>query len=598
MRLPIRVFLGAAVLIAAAAIGLSGAPPASCPDCLVTRYWDIPSDDYKQAGDAMFPETPVLRDRLDLGITFSGGGTRSASASLGQLRGLERLGWLQHVKYVSAISGGAWAAIPFTYARSSLDDFLGPYVPPDTLTVDMVKGPALGELGVAIAKSSLLSGSLREGFAGFLDFRNGQQDIPNQLLTQVVSLSNRLRREGGRPDKTYARLLGDVFIDPLVGKGSSGELFSWDGDSLAEMRALNPGKLGAFVLAHARRPFLIASGSMVSARRDYVNPLLMPIEYTPMYVGVRQRFGRFGGGYVWPWAYDPAGIGSVVPDANTPGRVDVEVQARPDRAFTLADVAASTGAAPEVPIINAFGLQGALRDKILIAESYFPHFNHYVVNGGQAALVGGIAHADGGSIDNLGIMPLLARHVHNIVVFNNTVTPHVEDNSEMEALFTGGEAASVSTDARGSQVFDSRLWNGVWTSLAELREQHKPQVYCASNWTVLPNERFNIRGYTGLNICFVYNASADDWETALAPPVRELIVGKHPKPGTGKLDNFPYFKTFEQNVPHVIQFTSAQVNLLSSLTAWIVSNDTTASEIRRALPILPCPQTMTCRPLQ
>jgi len=61
-------------------------------------------------------------------------------------------------------------------------------------------------------------------------------------------------------------------------------------------------------------------------------------------------------------------------------------------------------------------------------------------------------------------------------------------------------------------------------------------------------------------------------------------VTGHDQTSDGKnFDDFPWFRTFGQNKPHVIQLTKAQVNLLSNLTEWIVSNDDTVQMIRRAL---------------
>ena len=48
---------------------------------------------------------PWLKDRASFGIAFSGGGIRSASAPLGQLRALHSLGWLDRARYISANSG-------------------------------------------------------------------------------------------------------------------------------------------------------------------------------------------------------------------------------------------------------------------------------------------------------------------------------------------------------------------------------------------------------------------------------------------------------------------------------------------------------------
>jgi hypothetical protein len=611
-------------MLMGAIVCLRGAPPAPngpCADCLKTRYWQIASNDYLQKDEPTFPETALLKDRLDLGIAFSGGGTRSATASLGYLRGLQKLGWLSRVKYVSAVSGGGWAAIPFVYSKQPLDEFLGTYQSPDQLVLADVKTIARGGLGLAIAKSSLVSGSIREGTAIYLNIRERVQDAPNPLLKEIVWLTNRLRREGGRDDKTYARMLGSIFVsDSLVEKGASSGLFSWNTHTIADMMTLNPGKLPQFVVPHAAtpagqpattgpdRPFLIAGGTLVSARKDYQYPLLMPVEYTPMYVGVRQTFGLFGGSYVWPWAYDPLALGPATPDsadgrnASTSGVIDVKVDFS-RRTFSLADIAASTGAAPEIPALQGFGLDEPFKSRLTIAATYFPHFRHYGIHDpNRVMLTDSIAHGDGGGIENLGVMPLLARHVHNVIAFNNTSEPCVEKNSDMQALFLPAIAADVTSDMRGNQVFATEKWEEVKNAIVALREAGQPQVYCGVDWTVLPNRRYNIRGYDHVNICFVYNASSAVWETLLGKSAGLLDLLRDPKAtnappdacraaGTSQasklLQNFPYFATFEQNKPHLIQLTVPQVNLYTNLTAWTIANDTTVATIKKAMKDLP-----------
>jgi hypothetical protein len=588
----------------------------------------------------MFPESDLLKDRPDLGIAFSGGGTRAATAELGQLRGLQQLGWLSRVRYVSAVSGGGWAAIPFVYSKQPLEDLLGTYQSPDALNLDEVKNVAKGGLGVAISKSSLVSGAIREGTATYLNFRERAQDAPNPLLKEIVWLTNRIRREGGRDDKTYARMLGAIFVsDALVEPEASQNLFSWNSKTIADMMAINPGKLPMFVVPHAAsgapptspgqraasgggsgpdRPFLIAGGTLVSARRDYAYPLLMPVEYTPMYVGVRQTFGLFGGSYVWPWAYDPVSIGQATPDAagagagggSGSGLIDVKIDS--SRRFTLADVAASTGAAPEIPALQGFGLEEPFKRRVEIAATFFPHFKHFAVHDPtRVILTDAIPHGDGGGIENLGVMPLLARHLHNILVFNNTSEPCVERNSDMQALFLPSAEPDVTSDTRGDQVFDPEKWEEVKNAMVAQREAGQPQVYCGVDWSVQRNQRYNIRAYDHVNICFVYNASAAEWETLLAKSPGVLSLLKDPKAkdttpgacrargttvGTGKLQNFPYFATFEQNKPHLIQLTVPQVNLFANLTAWTISNPSTVTTVTRAMKDLnlPCPAGMTC----
>ncbi|MDN3685457.1 patatin-like phospholipase family protein [Vibrio sinaloensis] len=54
----------------------------------------------------------------DLGIAFAGGGTRSAACTLGQLKALHDLDLIDRVKYISAVSGGGWAAVPYSFTNN------------------------------------------------------------------------------------------------------------------------------------------------------------------------------------------------------------------------------------------------------------------------------------------------------------------------------------------------------------------------------------------------------------------------------------------------------------------------------------------------
>jgi hypothetical protein len=137
-------------------------------------------------------------------------------------------------------------------------------------------------------------------------------------LALTSSVNGALRREPDRVNKTYARLIGRTFIDPLIDPGTdaSKRLFSWNSLTVEDTSLVSRGQLGDdLVVAGPHRPFLIAGGTVIVSRRDSDYPLLMPIEYTPMYVGIRHRFSpRYGGIYVSPWMYDATQIGEVKDD--------------------------------------------------------------------------------------------------------------------------------------------------------------------------------------------------------------------------------------------------------------------------------------------
>ncbi len=84
-----------------------------------------------------WPETQFasIKAKKDVGIAFSGGGIRSATAALGQTRALHALGLIRKVRYVACISGGSWFTVPWVYlpAKFKDADFLGEYTPPEKL---------------------------------------------------------------------------------------------------------------------------------------------------------------------------------------------------------------------------------------------------------------------------------------------------------------------------------------------------------------------------------------------------------------------------------------------------------------------------------
>jgi hypothetical protein len=579
--------------VAAATLVLSAQPP-QCDACVWGRYWTIPTTGCRTAGVPCFPETDLLPEGPSLGVAFSGGGTRSATMVIGELRGLRKIGLLDQVRYVSAISGGAWASVPFVYTKSSLDSFLGPFEP---LTPDLsddrrrlfLQQPG-GELASAVVNSSLTAGSIQE-VAGDLASTFSNQ-IGDQLwLTLTSSINGAVRREPDRVNKTYARLIGRTFIDPLIdpGTNASKRLFSWNALTVEDTSIVSRGQLGDdLVVTGPHRPFLIAGGTVIVSRRDSDYPLLMPIEYTPMYVGIRQRFSpRYGGIYVSPWMYDTTGIGDVRDDG---ANHLLQIRRDKDRDFTLGDVAGSTGAAPQLALVLGSFVPASFRERVQRVSEVFPAFHHVTLNSGPGRniVTEEIGHGDGGFGDNLGIMSLLARGVKNIMVFSNTVTKFAENNDDLKSLFF----PVGPPDSSGNRTLNRVFWcsdrredgctpaeSGTYyrmliDGLVARREAGKAQVYCAGPWKVRANDHYRVAAIeSGVNVCWFYTSSSTGWEATLPAQFRAMVHGLDKTKDGKNFDDFPWLKTFGQNKTHVIQLTTPQVNLLSNLTAWIVSDE-------------------------
>ncbi len=73
---------------------------------------------------------------------MSGGGTRAMVCATGQLQALRKIGVLDSVGYVgylSCVSGGSWASVPFTYYNAGAandDELLGKIIMPKELRLN------------------------------------------------------------------------------------------------------------------------------------------------------------------------------------------------------------------------------------------------------------------------------------------------------------------------------------------------------------------------------------------------------------------------------------------------------------------------------
>jgi hypothetical protein len=433
---------------------------------------------------------------------------------------------------------------------------------------------AEGVLAQSIVDSKLGANGLVE--AAHLRRQTLLNDSVNSLIDTL-----RARRTGPGmqgEDKTFARLLDKVFLKAVLPSGASGRYFSWSHDQTAQIAAESQLGANQFVTA-VDRPFLIVGGTMVVSGPASRYPALLPVEYTPLYAGVRQQFGhRIGGGYVRSWAYGSQPVGMADAD-------HVLVKADDNHRFTLADMVASSGAAPQLTLVLGKGPE-RIRAAMQQAALFFPHFTHFAVRDGvPSPTPSAVAHGDGGFTDNLGIMPLLARGVKNVMVFVNSSSDFA-DNTQLQSYFTPVNSRTGSGDKTLNKVFDTELWPWLMREFQQRRADGEALVACSAPpgkpWRVHGNEHYNIAPYDDLRICWVYNHDAAKWRSTI-PEIGKLLWPPVAAPGQPdpklspmqkQFQRFPWFSTFGENKPYAIKLSPAQVNVLAHLSEWAITNDT------------------------
>lgn len=480
------------------------------------------------ATDFTYPESqlPEINNKKNWGLAFSGGGTRSASLTLGQLRALKQLGILEQFKYCSSVSGGTWGLTPFIFLDSSIEDdeFLGPYKDPQSLTLNDLKVDNNKSMASAISRSTLI----KDLFKNF-----------------------------GAGDEMFSRIIGDIFLKPFL--LNENIFFTLNDSTLDQILHYNDHltQNDFYTVSHKDRPFLIVNTTIL---RNI--DLRIPFEITPLYCGIRKLYENagseqkldIGGGFVEPHGFD-----SDAPDNITTQPYKVRLNRK---RLSISDMLGSSGAAP-ADIFRRF----------IPFLQIFPNFEYWSpIAKGKKLKEKGYDFGDGGLLENLGIMPLLRRKVDKIVVFVNGETP-------IEKLENGDFSISNSIPALfktlknqyGDKDFDTNIVldnsSNEYQSLAEGLIQKQisgmPTIYIGK-YKVNANTHHDIEGGWSVNICWVYNSRPYKWEEKLQYEIKNSLANNEYG------EKFPYFKTFEQNFPHLIDLSLEQTQLASQLASWML----------------------------
>ena len=219
------------------------------------------------------------RSAGNVGVAFSGGGARAASAAMGQARALHEYGLLSQVRAISAVSGGSWFSVPFTFLPSHYDDeeFLGAFV----------ADPAALRWEEGDAATALLTMSERNFAVPLTKFSISTLGMVWSALTEwveQVGVHRLCTRKIGTDLLAYFDLASFNHDTEL-----NDDFFAASDDIARSILQANPQlpqryytiREGGAVI----RPYLIVNGAMRvqgSSGRD----VLAPIQFTPWWAGI------------------------------------------------------------------------------------------------------------------------------------------------------------------------------------------------------------------------------------------------------------------------------------------------------------------------
>ncbi len=516
------------------------------------------------SGDRRFPEEelPEVMSRRSAALCLSGGGSRATCAAAGYLRALHHLGLMDRLRYTSAVSGGSWASIPYTFGDASPgaphDDVLGPIAPPEALSME--------RLEVTVPRGTLGYGatqSVRDGFFEELFAMKGPGAAWNSVVAELF--------------------LGSVDIfDPKRPR-----TYTWSEQTrdeiLARQAELPGAKLRAedFLVAAPNRPFPVVNacllGPAVNGRLARLEPI--GFQLTPLYVGCPPSLDvtfsykdgqalrrRVGGGLIEPFAFDGAGPGWLAEDSD-----QVVTLERPASLSHLGFMIGTSSCA-----------FGSVLAKFLGVPYRVPTARYWPQRPGDVPTSANWEFGDGGFIDNYGLHAMLQRDVETLIVLVNTAQKldlewdpscggsyREKIDDYLPPLFGVSEEVDAIATHR-NQVFPTEELAPVVRALQEAKRRGDPLIAVGEH-RVLDNEWWGVRGGRHVRVAWVYLDRVPRFEQRLPSKTRTLVnMGNLPVKVPGPFQGFPNYATISANAFSITRLRPEQARLLTEFTSWVV----------------------------
>ena len=180
------------------------------------------------------------------GVCISGGGSRSLSAAMGELRALAALGLLPKIGWLSTVSGGTWASTLFNWAPEIYSD-----------------ATLLGPLELDPANLRWESGSPADDLAQLDPHAIGS--VATRLgLEELLAKAIELYHAGVGVGELWPRAIGELVLAPFGLGDQPSRYFTWTDWWLAHaILAHNPGLSPLdFVTTRPQRPYLVTHSTL------------------------------------------------------------------------------------------------------------------------------------------------------------------------------------------------------------------------------------------------------------------------------------------------------------------------------------------------
>lgn len=520
-------------------------------------------------------EPPILlKNKKNVGICFSGGGPRAFACTLGYLRALRYynhdnnlnnyINILKEIKYISGVSGSTWAIIPYIYLNKDITDseFLGYNFMGNLnkkIDINIANYEGNNYLGNSISKyasNSQLLYYIYEAFE-YLDYRERS--------------------------RIWSYIVGQIFLKPYGLLDT--KLIGPNKEYIKEI--LNKSPLNVESKFNCMRddvPYYFINATVVDPNKkgSLVNTDFKPFIFTPVYSGMKSKLEKdkikYGGNYIDTYGFHPYSI-LKLPKKYGEKMASVEIPI----AHSLNDIHR----------FNLFDMMGASSSafSIITEKIGLGKLNpSYRLYNEEEEKVEYFDFADGGTLDNLGILPMLQKKVKHIVLFINSDNPlrknmNLEEmNKEIDIflrqLFLGKckqdqlQYFGYFTFQCDCKVFKNRE-NNDWINLLKNLKNNidKNGVGFAELYNVetLENKEYGIPNYIIDRLSIVYLYDLENWRKNRCGDDVDILLS------TDKFKHFPYYNTVFENCnwfnEEVLQIEQSKINLLSDMCYWSIQKE-------------------------
>lgn len=591
---------------------------------------------------APFAEEAFLKDKPSTGVCFSGGGTRAMVLAMGQLRGIEKLGLMKNVKYISSVSGGSWASTLYAFRKK--DDtkaLLGEYKEPSELSLKVLQ-----ENEPDMAYPNRATFSPRQG-----------RVLPNFLMQAILSLLKAYKGEI-EVSQVWQFIVAQLYFSTSANVVSNfhTDHFSFNEETQKAFEEMNPAfkeQKNKVFLQNKNSPYLIINGVITNLEghnklvKDYVG-----IEFTPIYTMVangskikKEPFTEkvfIGDGALNTLAMGGKPVDSkeekvTVSQAKAPlglaaaagisshfagGFIANEAQWFLDLLFKFKSndtdkILKDLGAEDNILIKRALNevfeysnkndtvsfndWVNALLDNPAMLNPKLDLFSPHNFKKSQPEY-GTFRLADGGTMENYGIMPMLRRKVKRIVVFINSDVPLSLESIKDYGSISGNVIEDTLTSLFGvlkspfwrpgrnfthNHVFEARSssYNGIKDVIEKLQKakRNNEAVIAETKHRVIKNSWWGIEPYD-VEVCWVYNEVVANWENALPRETqRELNLGSYRSSSDSEnsfSSSFPLLGTVKSTLSGL---SKMELNMLGHIGAWNVAGQENQEAFKKIL---------------